>query len=94
MVAIMPYQILKFLSNVLSYDIFEERNWEVPKTWNEVTSLVRELSISNLQFYLPVSVSGASSVVNPIFATMLFQRGEHSIAMIIKNLTLIRKKQC
>lgn len=64
-----------FLVMFYRTDIFEERNWEVPKTWNEVTSLVRELSISNLQFYLPVSVSGASSVVNPIFATMLFQRG-------------------
>lgn len=63
-----------FLVMFYRTDIFEERNWEVPKTWNEVTSLVRELSISNLQFYLPVTASGASSVVNSIFATMLFQR--------------------
>lgn len=55
-------------------DIFTERNWQVPETWNQVTSLVRELSISNLQFYLPISTSGASSVVNSVFATMLYQR--------------------
>lgn len=64
-----------FLVMFYRTDIFEERNWEIPETWNQVTSLVRELSISNLQFYLPVSASGASSVVNPIFATMLYQRG-------------------
>ncbi|MCK9470439.1 MAG: extracellular solute-binding protein [Bacilli bacterium] len=63
-----------FLVMFYRTDIFEDRNWEVPETWNQVTSLVRELSISNLQFYLPISVSGASSVVNPIFATMLYQR--------------------
>lgn len=63
-----------FLVMFYRTDIFAERNWEVPETWNGVTSLVRELSISNLQFYLPVSASGASSVVNPIFATMLYQR--------------------
>lgn len=63
-----------FLVMFYRTDIFYERNWEVPQTWNEVTGLVRELSISNLQFYLPVSISGASSVVNPIFATMLYQR--------------------
>lgn len=64
-----------FLVMFYRTDIFNDRNWEVPETWNQVTSLVRELSISNLQFYLPISTSGASSVVNPIFATMLYQRG-------------------
>lgn len=63
-----------FLVMFYRTDIFTERNWEVPETWNDVTSLVRELSISNLQFYLPISTSGASSVVNSIFATMLYQR--------------------
>jgi len=64
-----------FLVMFYRTDIFAERNWDIPRTWTEVTSLVRELSISNLQFYLPVTSSGASSIVNPIFATMLFQRG-------------------
>ncbi len=56
-------------------DIFEDRGWTVPETWREVTSLVTELSISNLQFYLPVSASGATSVVNQVFASMLYQKG-------------------
>lgn len=64
-----------FLVMFYRTDIFQERNWTVPETWREVTSLVTELSISNLQFYLPLSTSGASSVVNQVFATMLYQRG-------------------
>ena len=64
-----------FLVMFYRTDIFEENAWLVPETWDEVTSLVTELSISNLKFYLPVSQAGASSYVNSIFATMLYQRG-------------------
>ncbi|HBP26158.1 MAG TPA: ABC transporter substrate-binding protein [Acholeplasmatales bacterium] len=64
-----------FLVMFVRHDIFEARGWTVPETWREVTSLVTELSISNLQFYLPVTASGASSVVNQVFASMLYQRG-------------------
>jgi ABC-type glycerol-3-phosphate transport system substrate-binding protein len=64
-----------FLVMFVRNDIFEDRGWTVPETWREVTSLVTELSISNLQFYLPVTASGASSVVNQVFASMLYQKG-------------------
>ncbi|HQC75016.1 MAG TPA: extracellular solute-binding protein, partial [Bacilli bacterium] len=64
-----------FLVMFVRNDIFEARGWTVPETWREVTSLVTELSISNLQFYLPVSASGATSVVNQVFASMLYQKG-------------------
>ncbi|HHU21401.1 MAG TPA: extracellular solute-binding protein [Acholeplasma sp.] len=64
-----------FLVTFYRKDIFEERGWTVPKTWDEVTSLVTELQISNLQFYLPLSAVGASAAVNQVFASMLFQNG-------------------
>jgi ABC-type glycerol-3-phosphate transport system substrate-binding protein len=64
-----------FLVTFYRKDIFEERGWLVPETWDDVTSLVTELSISNLRFYLPISPVGASSYVNSGFATMLYQRG-------------------
>lgn len=64
-----------FLVMFYRKDIFEDHGWTVPVTWRDVTSLVTELSISNLQFYLPLASSGAASVVNQVFATMLYQRG-------------------
>ena len=64
-----------FLVMFYRTDIFEDNGWVVPETWDEVTSLVTELQISNLQFFLPLNVSGATSVVNPVFASMLFQNG-------------------
>ncbi|MDD4077107.1 MAG: extracellular solute-binding protein [Bacilli bacterium] len=64
-----------FLVMFYRTDIFAENGWIVPETWDDVTSLVTELSISNLKFYLPISTVGASSYVNPVFATMLYQRG-------------------
>lgn len=64
-----------FLVTFYRKDIFEDRGWLVPETWDDVTALVTELSISNLRFYLPISPVGASSYVNPGFATMLYQRG-------------------
>ena len=64
-----------FLVMFYRADIFEENGWVVPQTWDDVTNLVTELSISNLQFYLPVNVIGATSIVNQVFATMLYQRG-------------------
>ena len=64
-----------FLVMFYRNDIFEKRGWTVPESWRDVTSLVTELSISNLQFYLPLAASGATSVVNQVFASMLYQRG-------------------
>lgn len=64
-----------FLVMFYRTDIFEDNGWLVPETWDEVTSLVTELQISNLQFYLPLNTSGATSVINPVFASMLFQHG-------------------
>lgn len=55
-------------------DIFAERGWTVPQTWDEVKSFIPDLQKDNLQFYLPVNTILANSVVNPIFASMLFQR--------------------
>lgn len=64
-----------FLVMFYRTDIFDDNGWLVPETWDEVTSLVTELQISNLQFFLPLNVSGATSVVNPVFASMLYQNG-------------------
>ena len=69
-----------FLVTFYRKDIFQERGWTVPKTWDEVTSLVTELQISNLQFYLPLSAVGASAAVNQVFSSMLFQNGGNSVS--------------
>ncbi len=54
-------------------DMFEEYGWEVPETWSDVIQLVPDLQIMNFQFYLPLNTSGATSVVNQIFASYLYQ---------------------
>lgn len=54
-------------------DMFEQYGWTVPTTWSEVIQLIPELQIMNFQFYLPLNTSGASSVVNQIFASYLYQ---------------------
>lgn len=54
-------------------DMFEEYGWEVPITWSDVIQLIPELQMMNFQFYLPLNTSGASSVVNQIFASYLYQ---------------------
>lgn len=54
-------------------DMFEEYGWTVPTTWSEVIQLIPELQIMNFQFYLPLNTAGASSVVNQIFASYLYQ---------------------
>ena len=51
-------------------DIFEERGWEVPKTWDEVIDLITEMQVSNLQFYMPLEGDGGT-----MFATLLYQNG-------------------
>ena len=51
-------------------DIFEENNWEVPKTWDDVKSLVTELQVSNLDFYMPLEGAGST-----MYAIFLYQRG-------------------
>lgn len=64
-----------FLVMFYRHDIFIERGWEVPQTWDDVKDLIPDLQKENLQFYLPVNTILANSVVNPIFASLLFQKG-------------------
>lgn len=59
-----------FLVMFYRTDIFEENGWEVPKTWDDVTNLVKELSVKNLDFYLPFENAGSQ-----IFSTILYQMG-------------------
>lgn len=63
-----------FLVMFYRQDIFDERGWTVPQTWDQVKNFIPDLQKDNLQFYLPVNTILANSVVNPIFASMLFQR--------------------
>lgn len=58
--------------NVMFYrtDIFEANNWTVPKTWEDVKSLVTELQVSNLDFYMPLEGAGST-----IYSILLYQRG-------------------
>lgn len=59
-----------FLVMFYRTDIFEKNGWEVPKTWDDVTNLVKELSVQNLGFYLPLEGAGST-----IFSTILYQMG-------------------
>lgn len=68
----LPYT-QSFLMMFYRTDMFEEYGWEIPETWNDVIQLVPELQIMNFQFYLPLNTAGASSVVNQIFASHLYQ---------------------
>lgn len=64
-----------FLMMFYRHDIFEEQGWTIPTTWTDVINLIPELQIQNLQFFLPLNVVGATSVVNQIFASRLYQTG-------------------
>lgn len=64
-----------FLMMFYRHDIFEEQGWDIPVTWTDVINLIPELQIQNLQFYLPLNIVGATSVVNQIFASRLYQTG-------------------
>lgn len=64
-----------FLMLFYREDIFEAQNWPVPETWKDVIDLIPELQVQNLQFYLPLNTVGASSIVNQIFASRLYQTG-------------------
>ena len=65
-----------FLVMFYRTDMFAEYGWEVPQTWNQVLMLIPELQILNFQFYLPLNQVGATSVVNQIFASYLYQTVE------------------
>ena len=65
----------------------------MPETWDDVTALVTGLSISNLRFCLPISPVGASSYVNPGFATIVSAR-RVVLSERQPRVELIRKKQC
>lgn len=56
-------------------DIFEDKGWEAPDTWEEVIDIIPELQIDNLKFYLPLNTLGAVSIVNQVYASRLFQTG-------------------
>ena len=62
-----------YLMTFYRTDMFEEYGWKVPETWTDVIQLIPELQIMNFQFYLPLNTAGASSVVNQIFASHLYQ---------------------
>lgn len=65
-----------FLVMFYRTDMFEENGWTVPQTWEQVLLLIPELQIMNFQFYLPLNQVGATSVVNQIFASYLYQTTE------------------
>ena len=50
--------------------------WEsmVPRTWEDVLSIMTDLQTNSLQFYLPVNDAGANAL-NPAFVSMLYQNG-------------------
>lgn len=56
-------------------DIFNDRGWKVPQTWDDLVKFIPELQRENLDFYLPVNTILGTSVVNPIFAALLYQKG-------------------
>lgn len=62
-----------FLVMFYRTDMFKEYGWTVPETWDQVLLLIPELQIMNFQFYLPLNQAGATSVVNQIFASYLYQ---------------------
>ena len=64
-----------FLMLFYRTDIFSAQSWDVPETWTDVINLIPELQIQNLKFYLPLNTVGASSVVNQVFASRLYQTG-------------------
>ncbi len=64
-----------FLMLFYRTDIFAAQGWDVPATWTDVINLIPELQIQNLKFYLPLNTVGASSVVNQVFASRLYQTG-------------------
>ena len=68
----LPYT-QSFLMMFYRTDMFAEYGWDIPETWDDVIQLVPELQIMNFQFYLPLNTAGASSVVNQIFASHLYQ---------------------
>ncbi len=68
-----------FLMMFVRDDIMDEKGisaqYDFDKmSWDDVIDLVAELQTDQLQFYLPVNDAGASAL-NPIFLTLLYQRG-------------------
>ena len=64
-----------FLMMFYRNDVFEAQGWDLPETWEDVIDIIPELQIQNLKFYLPLNTVGATSVVNQIFASRLYQTG-------------------
>ena len=70
-------------------DMFEEYGWDVPETWDQVLQLIPELQIMNFQFYLPLNQAGASSVVNQIYASYLYQSVEDTTQAFYRTIPYI-----
>ncbi len=68
----LPYT-QSFLVLFYRTDMFEEYDWSVPRTWDNLINLIPELQIQHFECYLPLNTVGSSSVVNQIFASYLYQ---------------------
>jgi len=56
-------------------DILDELGLEVPQTWDDVYALIGELQNQQMEFGMPVPVSGSVGSGLGTFSTLLFQRG-------------------
>lgn len=65
-------------------DIFNDLNFKVPETWNDLIALIPYLQQNNMDAYLetapPVTLGSATSMdnikaINPIYLSMLYQAG-------------------
>jgi len=56
-------------------DILDELGLKVPQTWDDVYSLIGELQNKQMEFGMPVPVSGTVGAGIGSFATLLFQKG-------------------
>ena len=78
-----------FLVMFYREDIFEENGWDVPTTWEDVQLLIPELQIMNLQFYLPLNQLGATSIVNSVYASYLFQSMDDTSEAFYRSTTYV-----
>ena len=67
--------MMMFVRTDIMEDLYGEV-WEsmVPRTWEDVLSIMTDLQTNSLQFYLPVNDAGANAL-NPAFVSMLYQNG-------------------
>ena len=67
--------MMMFVRTDIMEDLYGDA-WEsmVPRTWEDVLSIMTDLQTNSLQFYLPVNDAGANAL-NPAFVSMLYQNG-------------------